>query len=617
MRKVTVLFSLFLLFVSFVFLVFINNQLASRYRVDLTENAVYSLSPGSKKVLMGLEEPITLYFFFSNSSTTGMTKLRNYASRIESLLNEYVQASNGQVNLKVIDPVPFSEAEDLANQFGLTGAAIGHLGEDIYFGLAGTNLVDDTFSIPFFDQKNEQFLEYDISKLVYQLSEPDTMTLALITDLPVAGGQDPITGQYTGPMVFYQQLAQLYNIHIVSREDKILPEDTDLVMLLHPQELSDSLLYSIDQFAMHGGSVLAFLDPHYEADPYALLPDRRANASTFPLLKAWGVQVGVSDVVLDAQLGLDVRSQDGTVTKHFGLIGLTANQLDRNDVTTANLDSINGSGFGVLYPVSKSGLVMEPLMQSSMNAGLTNANDYAMTQEPVSLQRGFGGNTTAYILAARYSGSARSYFERPASEGPAARYVEKTDDLNLIVVMDADLLSDKYWIQKSSFYGDTLLTPFANNGDFLVNSVENLIGSNALISIRARGSFARPFRRVNELEVKAEEKFREQERRLQLELVAVEETLQELQAQQGHGGAIVFSEQQQLAIEAQVQKRVAIRQKLRKVRYELEREIDRLGEELKIANIVIAPAVLLSLLYLFSILLKRRPGKQYTGEDSA
>lgn len=617
MRKVTVLFSLFFLLVSFVFLVFINNKLASKYRIDLTQNAVYSLSPGSKKVLSDLEEPITLYYFFSNSSTTGMTKLRNYAHRIESLLNEYVQASRGQVNLKVIDPVPFSEEEDLANQFGLTSAAIGHLGEAIYFGLAGTNLVDDTYAIPFFDQKNEQFLEYDISKLVYQLSEPETMTLALVTDLPVAGGQDPITGQYTRPMVFYQQLAQLYNIHIVSRQDKVLPEGTDLVMLLHPQNLSDSLLYDIDQFAMHGGSILAFLDPHYEADAYALIRNRKANSSTFPLLKGWGVQAGLSDVVLDAQLGLDVRNQDGTVTKHFGLLGLTANQLDRHDVTTANLDSINGSSFGLLYRINKPGLTMETLMASSKNAGLTNADDYAMTLDPESLQRGFGGNTLLYTLAARYSGSARAYFDRPVSGALAENYREKTDDLNLIVVMDADLLSDEYWIQQSTFYGDTLLTPFANNGDFLVNSVENLIGSNALISVRARGSFARPFDRVDELETRAEEKYREEERRLQQQLAAVEEKLLELQGQQGQGGAIVFTDQQQVAIDDQVQERVAIRQKLRKVRYELEREIDRLGDGLKIVNIVIAPIVQLCVLFLLSMLLKRRPGKQFSSKGAA
>lgn len=609
--------SLGLLAVLFVLLVFINNQLLSKYRIDLTEDKVFSLSEGTRNVLTSLDEPVTLYFFYSDSATTGMTKMRNYAARVESLLREYAQASGGKVQLQIVDPVPFSENEDKASQFGLTGAALGNAGEQIYFGLAGTNLLDDQFTIPFFDPKNEQFLEYEISKLIYRLSNPDTLTLALVTDLPVAGGQDPLTGRYTGPMVFYQQLAQLYNIRIVNSTADGLPEDTDVVLLAHPQALSDGLLYAIDQFAMHNGRILAFIDPHYEGNALSSLQQVGANASSFPLLKAWGIKADLTNIVLDAQLAFDLRNENGAIVKHFGILGLTAAQLDRNDVITANLDSVNGASFGALETVKKAGMSMHTLIRSSVNSGLTNADNYAQTLNPVALHRGFGGNTETYTVAARYRGKARSYFSAPKDPAKAATYEGQTDNLNLVLVADADMLSDRYWVQQTAFFGDTVFTPFANNGDFIVNAIENLTGSDALISIRSRGTYVRPFERVKALETAAEGKYREQEEQLQEELIQTEQKLRELQGQQGQGGTIVFTGQQQEAIDKYIARRVEIRRELREVRFQLDREIDRLGDKLKIVNIALAPAVLTGLLWLLAFIFKRRAGKAYRTETQS
>lgn len=612
MKKFSAVFSLMLLAVLFVMLVYLNNQLLSRYRADLTEDAVFSLSEGTRNVLSGLNEPVTLYFFFSDTTTTGNTRLRNYANRVQSLLQEYVQASEGKVKLQIVDPVPFSENEDRANQFGLTSAAMGNAGESVYFGLAGTNLLDDQFAIPFFEQNNAQFLEYEISKLIYQLSQPDSIRVALVTDLPVAGGQDPLSGRFAGPTVFYQQLAQLYDVQLVGSRDRQLPEETDVVMLVHPQGLSEELSYAIDQFAMHSGRVLAFIDPNYESGVLSALQDVGADRSSFPPLTAWGVKAELSNVVLDAQLAFDLQEENGALVKHFGILGLTAAELDREDVITANLDSVNGASFGALDPVSGKGLKMEVLMHSSLNAGLTNADMYAQTTDPAALHRGFGGNTTNYSLAARYQGKAKSFYQRPENARQAAEYAGETDNLNLVVVADADLLADRFWVQQSAFYGDTVLTPFANNGDFVVNAIENLAGSDALISIRARGTFARPFSRVDSLETAAQAAYREEEEKLQAELLKTEQRLRELQGQQGMSGGIVFTEQQQAAIDESVARRVEIRQALREVRFQLDREIDKLGDKLKLFNIAVAPAVLITLLWLLAFALKRRAGKAYT-----
>ena len=605
MKKGSVVFSLTLLFGVMMALVVVNNQLLSRFRVDLTENEVYSLSPGSEAVIRALDEPVTLYFFFSEQSTSGMTALRNYAERVKSLLKEYQQVSNGKLILKVVDPEPFSEAEDQANSFGLTGAAIGNLGEAVYFGLAATNRLDDQLVIPFFDPQKEQFLEYDISKLIYQLSDPEPVSVALVTDLGVSGSQNPMTGQYSGPMVFYQQLSQLYDVSLVKSDATQLPDDIDIVVLAHATNLNDRLAYAIDQFAMTKGRVVVFADAHFESDPMAMMGPAMPNRSDDSLLRKWGIELAADSLVIDAQLGLDIRGRDGGVVRHPGILGVTAEQMDEKDVVTANLDSINLASVGSLALVQDSPLTMLPLIRSSANAQQLDATVYTSSDDPKTLARQLTAANESFVLAARFSGKASSAFEA-APEGSSIPYTSETDALNVIVVADADLLTDRFWVQQSNFFGQTIATPFANNGDFVVNAVENLAGSDALISIRSRGTFTRPFTRVKALEVAAQARFRQQEQRLQQQLEETEAQLAQLQSTSSGGTASVLNPEQQAAIESFLEQRVNIRKSLRDVRYQLEKDIEQLGNWLKFLSIVVAPAVLVFFLWMAARLLRRR-----------
>ena len=569
-------------------LVLINNQVLDGVRIDLTENQVYSLSDGSKQVIDDIDEPINLYFFFSDSASKGMTSLRNYANRVESLLQEYAKYSNGKVILNVIDPEPFSEAEDQATQYGLTGAALGPIGESIYFGLAASNAIDDQQVISFFDPQKESFLEYDISQLIYQLSDPESVNVTLLTDLPVSGGQNPMTGQFEQPMVFYTQLEQLFSVNKIESQATELPVETDVLIIAHPKNLSEPLTQSIDVFAKQGGRILLFIDPHYESDAMAMMGGMGANASDFPLLQQWGIEFNSENILLDASSGLEVRTPQGGITRHLGIIGFDSQLLDNEDVVTANLESINGSSVGSISLQEDNELNLIPLMQSTVNSQLISSAVYSMTQDPQQLARDFVADEKTYTVAARVN-----------------------NGLNLIVVADADLLADRFWVQQSNFFGQTVFTPFANNGDLLTNATENLAGSDALISVRSRGTFARPFERVQALEVVAEEKFRQQEELLQQQLSETEAQLAQLQSQQGEGGALVVTPEQQAAIDNFMEQRIEIRKALRDVRYQLESDIDTLGNWLKLLNIAVAPLILALMLYFLTRLFRTKSSARY------
>ncbi|MBT1065686.1 Gldg family protein [Bowmanella sp. Y26] len=595
-----------LLLLVFFVLVLLNNQLLGSARLDLTENQVYSLSEGSKQVLNELDEPVHLYLFFSDKASKGMTGLRNYANRVESLLEEYRSASKGKIILHKVDPEPFSEAEDEASRFGLTAASVGAAGDAIYLGLAARNAFDDEKVIGFFDPQQESFLEYEISKLIYQLSDPKQVKVTLITDLQVQGGQNPMTGRFDPAWTSISQLQQLYDVQVLGSDAASVPVDTDVLLLIHPKNLTDALQFSIDQYALNGGKLMVFVDPHHESDPMAAMGG--ANGSDLhKLFDAWGIGFDADQVVLDAATGLDIRTQSG-VTRHMGFLGLGAEQLDSSDVITRGLELINGASFGQFSAPKGPGLSWHPLLHSSASSRLVDNMSYAMTRDAKQLADNFVSSDQQYVLAARLAGKVKSAFDS-APEGAEVSQWRAEGEINVILVGDTDLLTDRFWVSQSNFFGQTIFTPFANNGDFLTNAVENLGGSNALISIRSRGTFSRPFDVVQALTVKAEQAFRDQEQLLQRELDETEQALAQLQGQRSEGGALVLDAQQQQALDDFMQKKIEIRRALRDVRHQLDKDIERLGSWLKFINIAVAPILLVLLLGLMARLLRRKAGK--------
>jgi len=592
---------LMILFMGLLFLalVLLNNQLFQSARIDLTQDKVYSLSQGSKDIIQQLDEPIHLYFFFSDKTSQGMTGLRNYANRVQSLLEEYVNYSAGKLHLHLIDPEPFSEAEDQADRFGLTAATIGASGDAVYMGLGGRNALDDELVIPFFDPQQESTLEYELSKLIYKLSDPDPVKVAILTDLPVAGGQNPMTGRFDPPWTFFSQLQQLYQVQSVPSSVSELPADLDVLLILHPKNLKEELLYDIDQYAMGGGKIFLMLDPHSESDMSAAMSGMSmgANSSDLaPLLHAWGLNYDVSKVVLDAANGLEIQTPQGDIVRHMGILGLGLEALDQEDILTSSLEIINGASFGHLTKNENSAVNWLPLLSSSENSALMDSTQYAMLREPGQLSESLGQTLTNYTLAARLTGKAKSaYADATVTSGQP--HINYTEALNLVVIADTDWLHDRFWVQTANFFGETIITPFANNGDLVTNGVENLGGSHALISIRSRGTFARPFTRVDEITLVAEQKFRQQEQLLQQQLQETEQQLLELQQQQGDSSALILSPEQRLAIDEFVNKKVEIRQALREVRHKLDKDIETLGSWLKFINITLMPLLLVLILW--------------------
>ncbi len=585
-----------LLLIAVAFLAF--NMLAgltlTNARVDLTEQKLYTISDGTKQILGEIDEPINLYFFYSDKSAKDLVVLRNYARRVEEMLKAYERAADGKIRLHVIDPEPFSEDEDKAAEFGLQAVPLQQGGDQIYFGLAGTNGVDDTQIIPFFPLDQEEFLEYEVSRLVQSLAKPERPVVGILSGLKLNGGFDMMTRQPTQPWMVMEEVRQLFQIESLKSDTDQIPETVSVLLLVHPKGLPQQTQYAIDQFVLRGGKLLAFVDPWSEADSGMEMPgepggDKSSDLDT--LFKAWGLQMVPGKVVGDGANAMSVSvGADKPPARHAAWLNLPRHSLDQNDVSTAGLENITVATAGILKPLEGAKTQFVPLIQSSEYAMPFDVQRFGMLSDPEELIRELKPTGERYTLAARISGPAQSAFP----EGIEGRKdgLKSAANINVIAVADTDILSDRMWVQVQDFFGQRVPQPWADNSGFAINALDNLAGSDALISVRSRGRYSRPFDVVEKLQRDAEVKFREQEQVLQQRLADTEQKLTSLQQNQDPTKALELTPEQQATLQQFVQEKLRIRKELRDVRFQLNANIEDLGRTLKFINIALVPLVL-------------------------
>jgi ABC-type uncharacterized transport system involved in gliding motility auxiliary subunit len=591
--------------VLFLAVVMLSNVGLRGVRLDLTQNKLYTLSRGTQQVLGDLKEPVTLYFYFSRDAAAKQSPLlMPYAARVREFLEEVSARAGGKIHLQVIDPQPFSEDEDRAAEFGLQ--SLRPDGEALYFGLAGTNSTDGRSAIPSFTADREEFLEYDVAKLIQELGTPKKPVIGLLSSIGVQGQFNPQTGQMGEPWPIYTQLQQLFTVRTLTADLDHIDKDVDVLMLIHPKQLAPKTLYAIDQFVMRGGRLLLLVDPNAGADlsgqdPRNPLAAVMANHSSDlqPLLATWGIDYDATKVIGDLGRGLEVRANTSTAPiRHIGILGLRHGDMDPKDVVTASLESINLSTVGSLAARPGAKTTFEPLLMSSTNAEPLPAQRFNALTDPAVLRDGFKSTGVRYTIAARITGPVDSAYpngppqDQKLKPGPPIAHLAKsTTPANIVVIADTDLLMDYLWVQTREVLGQRIAQAFANNGDLIANILDNLSGSSALISVRGRASFSRPFERIEALKRQADDRLRAKALELQTELQQTEGKLTELQAKRNDQSSLMLSPEQEAELKRFTAEKARVRKELRETERGLDVDINRLGSLLKMLNIAIAPLI--------------------------
>lgn len=602
----------------------IANQSLTGLRLDVTEAKLHTLSEGTRNILRGIDEPITLRFYFSAKQFAGVPEFATYGKRVRDLLEEYEAAASGKIRLLVIDPEPFSEAEDQAVGFGIEPVPMNASGERGFIGLVGTNAIDDEIPIPVLSPERESALEYELTKMVYNLSNPKKRVIGLVSGLPVSSDvPDPQTGRTTrrewGVIAL---LREIYEVQQLNMETREIDADIDTLIVIHPKEFPANLLYAIDQFVLKGGRAIVFVDPFAEEDR----PDRDPNApmqmpeissSLEPIFEKWGVTMARDKVVtdIDAAVRVSFRSERGPQeVEYLPWLQLQGERLNRDDFVTTELNSINVGSAGSLAPLEGATTTMTRLFGTGERSGQIERDAIIFVRDPAALLENFEPAGTSYTIGARISGIVETAYPngRPLDEtesrAPAdPGFVAKSaESINVIVIADTDILADRFWVRYENFLGMQMPQAFANNADFLINAIDNLGGNDDLIGLRSRGEYSRPFLVVQDIRRAAEAQFRDRERALQAKLQETEQKMQELQQQRDESGEYLLSPEQKKEIELFQKEQLKTRKELRSVQHELQRNIETLGTKLKLLNIFLIPLLILIFAIGFSIVRVRR-----------
>jgi ABC-type uncharacterized transport system involved in gliding motility auxiliary subunit len=612
MKSGSKIIAIVLLFAGLVLVNYLATSFPMRY--DATAEKIYTLSPGTKALLAKVSEPTTLDLYYSSNASGQFIEYKNYADRVREMLRQYVRASHGMVRLNVIDPEPDTPEEEKATAAGIEPQTIPG-GAQFYFGLVATQ-ADLQKVIPALTPQREQFLEYDVSELIYGVGQSDKKKLGLITSLPLQGspgmpmmGQQGTEGQYV-----VSEWEETYQIVPVESSATELPKDLDVLAIVHPEGLTPKLQFAIDQFLLSGKPIFLAVDPSSlyfkrQGGQAAMMGGPPPNISSdLPLLAGWGIAYDPNMVVGDLTNAETVELHDQSRLRYPVWIDLTAANFNSKALPTAQLETALFIEPGSVKLKAGSDLTFTPLIETSDQAGdiPTAALQFAQPEEVAKQVKASGQRTIAALVTGKFKTAfpdgpprdaepAESKGAKAAPKPPTPDFLKESKSSSiLIVVADTDWLFDDYCVQKFDFMGQAAAKPFNDNLAFAANSLDFLSGSRDLISIRGKGNSVRPFTVVKKMEADAAEKYKEKLTALEARINEVQGKLAELQGKTAEGGKLLASPEATRTIEDFQKQAAAMRAERRGIRLALREGIDSLENRLLVINLLATPLLVVA-----------------------
>ncbi|MGI9522707.1 MAG: GldG family protein [Hyphomicrobiaceae bacterium] len=613
---------------------------------DLTESGLYSISKSTRRVLGNISEPIDVRIYFSNQLGEQAPLYKRYFERVRALFDQYANLSGNQLKVSYIEPEPFSDAEDRAVAAGLRGVQLNAQGDQGFFGLVATNSTDQEEVVQFFAPERERYLEYDMTKLVHKLAAPKKMVVGIMSGIPIMGGppQPPMgmpgrPPQQLPKWFVVSQIEEFFDVETIAEDAKKVPDNVDVLMLVQPSGLTAEAAFAVDQFALRGGRVLAFVDPVPDVGR-AFNPAAAASGGMNPelekLLKSWGVEIDPTKIAGDLRIARRVQTggNQPVVTEYISWLSVKDSLIDQDDVIADSVNTVNLASSGYIQGVDQATTTIKPLLKTTPAAMEVDSSKVMGYQpDPVALLREYKPGSKELVLAARVQGDIKTAFPdgRPTTKaqdkGEAKSGGGETDKkpdakeataktsapltsgkLNAIVVADSDLLYDDFWVQMRDMLGQQIALPIAHNATFVVNAIENLSGGEALSGLRGRGVDDRPFVLVDDIRRTAEQRFRQKEQALVSKLNGLQDQLSKVERQSTDGN-VILSDADKDAIEKFRGEMVATRKELRDVKHAMRADIDQLEGTLKFVNIAGVPLLFVVGGIAFAAMRRRRTSK--------
>ena len=614
----------------------IAQNIGKSLKLDVTEQQLYVLSDGTKSILSKLNQPIKAKLYYAKTAALqGPDQIRffnNYYEYVKALLEEYVAASNGMVELEIIDPRPFSDEEAQAMKYGLRRFPITEE-ENFFFGMVVQTQFGVEKAIPFFSPDRQNFVEYDISYLIDTAVTRQKDKIGVLSSLPVMG--EDVSGymremmmrqgqQPRPPWTIIEQLRKQYEVESVPTDANDI-NDIDILLVIHPKGLSEQTLFAIDQYVLKGGRTIVCVDPHCFSDRppqqmgMQMQMQHDSSSNLNKLLKAWGLEMPANTFAGDINLAsmASIRANQRP-ERIIGYLNLTpeGNCFSQEHVITAELNQVRLLFAGVLNEVADSNdannvsadIERLPLVTTTNRGnGFSISGPYElMFLDGQSLMKKFAAGTKPVSMGYLITGRLKSSFpdgieverESPDPNDPnetvtttaqVTGLTEAEEDCAVIVFSDVDFISDQLAYQNSIFG----MMVVGDNSTLMLNAIEDLSGSSDLVSIRSRGNFKRPFTVVDEIEKQAEAATAEKVEQINARFALFQSELQKILNTPEEGkeeiiGSTIVQKKKELELKIREAER-----ELRQVRMERRERIEQLGNKLRQANMLGAPVVIL------------------------
>ncbi len=578
-------------------------------RLDMTENRLFTLSDAAEEVASSLAEPVELQFVYSRRLAADYPTIRAYGARVRELLAEISARSDGDVIVKEIDPEAFSDEEERLIDAGVQSTQTDS-GDPLYLAIVGRNSVDDQIVIPYLAPEREALLEYDLVKLISQLDDPTPARIGVLTSLTSLTG----TGQSPRDYYVLRELARSFEIVQIEPDFVALPKNLDALMIVHPPKLSPRQQYLIEQGLLRIGRAVIALDPTSKAG----IAERGRRAQLSSSLGRVETMLGLSpvdEVVIDREIGLPVeRIEEGRrfVEAQPLFIAPPRSNMSDDDPVTADLTrAINFGAVGSLVVTPSTGVEFTPLIWTSTESMMINSQLAGREVTPRELLNNYSALGTSQILAGRLTGALSSRFTdqipplviprdpvlAALANDPETQYphIEKSQQsVDIIMISDADIFDDSFYVSPNGG------APVADNAAFILNAMDNLSGSDALVNLRSRAPSARPMTRVDEMRASARERLYEEQEILQIRLRQTESRLDELRAAGAGGGLLSNTNGLDNVDQAEAEElarfraeAVEIRRRLREIEREFRIDIDQLAGRLALFNVWLPPVLIM------------------------
>src|SRR5690242_18599441 len=578
---------------------------ADPVRVDMTQEKAYTLSAGTKAILKKLDTPVKIRFYCSQSETATpeTVYLKDYARKVQDLLQEYQEIAGKNLIIQKFDPQPDSDAEDSARLDGLEPQQLPGV-DPFYLGMS-ISMADQRVAVPFLAPNREKLLEYDITRAISQVMNPEKPTIGIMSALPVFGAPSNPMMQRMGrqgsaPWTFVQELKQDFNVKNIELGASNLDDDVKVLILIHPKDISDETQYAIDQFVLRGGKLIAFLDPlsaTASRGQNPMMGQQGGNSSSLDkLLKAWGLKFDTSKVVADLDFKMKLRGQDNQPVDAPAWLGLTPDGINQKDIVTSEIDSIWMPMCGAFTGEPATGLKETVLLHSSKDAELAEA--FMANMSPQSMMNDFKPTGVQYDLAVRLTGKFKTAFPDGNPDNTGTNATAKADnslkasktETSVVLFGDSDMLADDFSLRKTQSPFGELVSQLNANLDLAQNVVEQMAGDQNLIGIRSRATMSRPFTRIKKIEAAAEAQGEAKIQELQQSLQETQQRLSELQQQKKDADQrYILSPEQQTELANFRKKQAEVSRELRQAQKDLRKEVVSLETKLEWWNILAMP----------------------------